>query len=115
MQFDDMADLGRRLWGAPSKVHSTREKIRFGTNGSKCIDLKSHTFFDHETGKGGGYADLYEQVHGARPADTRIDATYEYRDETGVLLFEVVRKIPKKFVQRRPSGNGGWEWSTKGV
>lgn len=40
--------------------------------------------------------------------DDGIVATYPYTDEEGHLLFEVVRKVPKKFVQRRPDGAGGW-------
>src|SRR5579862_146266 len=41
--------------------------------------------------------------------------TYDYVDEAGALLFQVVRYMPKKFVQRRPDGAGGWEWSLNGV
>ena len=40
----------------------------------------------------------------------KIVATYGYRDETGELLFEVVRFEPKDFRQRRPDGNGNWLW-----
>lgn len=36
--------------------------------------------------------------------------TYDYRDEAGDLLFQVVRFGGKKFRQRRPDGNGGWVW-----
>ncbi len=42
-------------------------------------------------------------------------ATYDYTDEDGNLLFQVVRFEPKDFRQRRPDGNGGWIWNTKGV
>lgn len=51
-----------------------------------------------------------------RPApnwqDRDIEATYDYTDENGNLLYQVVRKIGKKFIQRRPSpsGNGQWQW-----
>jgi predicted P-loop ATPase len=41
----------------------------------------------------------------------RIVATYDYKDATGALLFQVVRYYPKDFRQRRPDGNGGWNWS----
>lgn len=41
--------------------------------------------------------------------------TYDYRDETGALLYQVCRKADKTFTQRRPDGNGGWVWSVKGV
>ena len=37
-------------------------------------------------------------------------ATYDYTDEAGKLLFQVVRFTPKEFRQRRPDGNGGWIW-----
>jgi hypothetical protein len=45
----------------------------------------------------------------------RIVATYDYRDADGTLLFQVVRYEPKGFVQRRPSGNGGWLWGLDGI
>ena len=38
----------------------------------------------------------------------RMVTTYPYRDEHGILLFEVVRFDPKGFSQRRPDGRGGW-------
>lgn len=41
---------------------------------------------------------------------TRTIATYPYRDEEGRLLFEVHRREPKAFVQRRPVEGGGWAW-----
>lgn len=51
---------------------------------------------------------------GQRP-QPQIVATYDYRDADGVLLFQVVRKQPKAFTQRRPSGAGGWIWNLEGV
>jgi putative DNA primase/helicase len=48
-----------------------------------------------------------------------IIATYPYHDESGALLFEVVRfdaSDPNdRFRQRRPDGSGGWIWNLKGV
>jgi hypothetical protein len=44
-------------------------------------------------------------------ANRRIVARYPYVDETGALLYEVVRYEPKDFRQRRPDGNGGWIWN----
>jgi len=40
----------------------------------------------------------------------RIVATYDYVDERGELLYQVVRFDPKGFAQRRPDGQGGWIW-----
>jgi hypothetical protein len=45
----------------------------------------------------------------------RIVKTHDYRDEAGELVFQVCRKQPKGFQQRRPKPGGGWEWNTKGV
>jgi hypothetical protein len=44
------------------------------------------------------------------PGKPTIVATYDYRDESGALLFQVVRRAPKGFQQRRPDGAGGWLW-----
>jgi len=46
---------------------------------------------------------------------SRIVETYPYSSETGKVLFEVCRKEPKGFVQRRPDGNGKWIYDLKGV
>jgi putative DNA primase/helicase len=37
-------------------------------------------------------------------------AAYDYRDESGALLFQVVRLESKDFRQRRPNGTGSWIW-----
>ena len=44
-----------------------------------------------------------------------IAATYDYKDEKGVLLFQVVRYQPKAFRQRRPIGKNRWAWDLDGV
>lgn len=49
-----------------------------------------------------------EGVLGAKP---RIRSTYDYRDESGNVVFQVVRLEPKDFRQRKPDGCGGWNWS----
>jgi 5S rRNA maturation endonuclease (ribonuclease M5) len=48
-----------------------------------------------------------------RPDD--IEATYDYTDEAGALLYQVVRKSGKRFLQRTPDGVGGWVWKLAGV
>lgn len=54
-------------------------------------------------------ADLYERTNG-HGHSMDIVATYDYTDEAGELLYEVVRLVPKSFRQRRPDGAGGWSW-----
>jgi putative DNA primase/helicase len=38
----------------------------------------------------------------------KLQTTYDYTDEKGAVLFQVVRWIPKGFSQRRPKADGGW-------
>jgi putative DNA primase/helicase len=40
----------------------------------------------------------------------RIVAEYNYTDERGELLYQVVRYEPKDFRPRYPDGDGGWIW-----
>jgi len=93
-------------------------------------------WFDHERGVGGGTLDLVPAAtndgrlqwlrdhglisnarsgvrqgrNGGRKPFT-IVAIYDYTDECGALLLQVVRSAPKDFRQRRPDGKGGWTWS----
>lgn len=52
-------------------------------------------------------ADLFEPRNGSGKT---IVAEYDYIDERGTLLYQVVRFAPKDFRQRRPDGAGGWTW-----
>jgi replicative DNA helicase len=44
-----------------------------------------------------------------------VEATYDYTDANGKLLYQVVRKAGKKFTQRKPHPGGGWDHSISGV
>jgi 5S rRNA maturation endonuclease (ribonuclease M5) len=50
----------------------------------------------------------------ARPS-SEPDATYDYTDANGHLIYQIVRQSGKRFAQRRPDGNGGWVWNLQGV
>ena len=50
----------------------------------------------------------------AKPKGTVV-ATYDYTDEEGALLYQVLRYEPKNFSQRRPNGNGGYIDNLDGV
>ncbi len=47
--------------------------------------------------------------------EDRIEATYDYVDESGALLYQAVRLFPKDFRQRTPDGAGGWSWKLNDV
>lgn len=38
----------------------------------------------------------------------KVIATYNYKDASGKLLFQICRTADKHFFQRRPGGKGGW-------
>jgi len=49
------------------------------------------------------------------PTSPQIIAEYNYTDEHGVLLYQVLRYKPKGFRQRKPDGKGSWTWNLSGV
>lgn len=58
-------------------------------------------------------ADLYparSEAKGGNGQHSRIVARYDYTDESGALLYQVIRREPKDFRQRRPQGSD-WTWS----
>ena len=50
-----------------------------------------------------------------RNSKREIIATYDYRDEQGGLLFQVVRYNPKDFRQRASKPGGGWAWTVEHI
>lgn len=60
--------------------------------------------------------DLYPLKTSDRRTDP-IVATYRYVDETGQLLFEVLRSVAKRFTQRRPdpAQPSGWVYNLDGT
>lgn len=91
-------------------VHCSREEL------AGSIDANGAGLFAHRM-QGSCHCgtthgpDLRTSSNGA----TDIEATYDYRDENGALVFQVVRKFGKQFRQRKPDGAGGWEWKLNGV
>jgi tetratricopeptide (TPR) repeat protein len=57
-------------------------------------------------GDGATVVDAREQFSPGRT----VVARYDYKDREGVLLYQVERYDPKSFRQRRPNGQGGWEY-----
>jgi DNA primase len=86
-----------------------RPNLRVNQQGYRCMAC----------GAKGSLRKLAEEVGMATEQDAfgdRIEAVYNYCDEKGRLLFQVVRLCdPKDFRQRRPDGKGGWIWNLKGV
>ncbi len=117
---EEMERIARKLWGEPNRAQSRKDQLRFGSNGGRSVDLRTLSWFDHEAQQGGGLASLCKLAGEPFTASTEADsnsAIYPYRDEHGAELFQVVRKIPKSFRQRRadPAARDGWVWNIKGV
>jgi hypothetical protein len=129
-----MAPVALRLLGAPSEKKG--DVWRWGSRGSMKVDVAKGVWFDYEKGEGKGVLALIEREAGVSGAECfrwlereglisplgrnpklgREVEHYDYRDEHGAILFQVVRYAdPKDFRQRRPDGNGGWIWNLSGV
>ena len=93
---------------------------------SFSVNLDSGLWTCHAGCGGGSVFDFYSQLNGTTFAEAVsllaeengvhaeptkkpvIVATYDYTNESGELLFQVVRYDPKDFRQRRPDEKGGW-------
>jgi hypothetical protein len=134
-----MEAVARHFYGDPNQRLSSKDELRFGTNGSLSVDLRKGVYYDHENNQGGGPLDLirfrtgitdaascyqwaeregyWRKPNGRdhRRSRSREVAYYDYVDEAGAMRFQVVRFEPKTFKQRRPNGYGGWLWNVDGV
>lgn len=77
-------------------------------------------FLCHACGKKGSVIDLAQYLGVDTAAPSRKHgkteaARYDYPDENGDLLYQVVRFEPKNFRQRRPGGRRGWVWNIEDV
>ena len=85
---------------------------------SFTVNSETNSWYCHACVIGGGPRQFAEQLGVEPPEDGKgddIEATYDYKDEEGRLLFQVVRFRGKQFRQRRPDGSRGWAWDLKGV
>ena len=64
-----MNTVSRKLCGPVNERMSKPEELRFGTNGSMCIDLKAGTFYDHDNATGGGVLDLIKHKTGKKSGE----------------------------------------------
>lgn len=60
------------------------------------------------------YDDLFYEEIALAPPTPQIIATYDYTNEAGEFLYQVVRYEPKAFKQRRKK-QGEWVWNMQGV
>jgi len=90
-------------------AHEDREPSLHVAQGDGCALLTCHAGCEREDVMrrlGLPMAALYDDwwTRDSEPPE----ATYDYVDENGKLLYQVVRRPGKKFVQRRSDGANGW-------
>lgn len=58
-----------------------------------------------------------QKLGGSRSSTTQpiVVATYDYVDENGATLYQVLRYMPKTFRQRHKNAAGEWVWNMEGV
>ncbi len=59
-----MRPVAIALWGEPNKALSKGNELRWGSGGSRSVDVAKGTFFDHEANEGGGVLKLVEREKG---------------------------------------------------
>ena len=115
----DQRGRGKRCFGFLSDnddyAHCTRPEYA----GQLEINSKSATFphrlaGDCKCGNTHGLEAPTSSKHNVQRTDPIAD-TYDYTDEDGNFLFQVVRYDPKDFKQRHIGGKGGWIWNLNGV
>ena len=123
----DLKRSGSR-WRGSCPIHQ-------GDGDSFSVDPDTGLWFCHsQCRRGGDVYDLEREISGTTSfpdvraaidpivgrgaqgsASSRVATTYDYTDEAGALLYQVVRYEPKGFRQRRPDGAGSWIWNLGGV
>lgn len=129
-----MAEVAVAYWGEPQIKRGL--EWRWGTHGSKTVDIKRGCWFDFEEKIGGGVVDLIRrelgpdavvwkvleqqfgveagQVDTVKPQEW-LACAYDYIDENGEVRYQVLRYEPKTFRQRSRGSDGQWRNSMDGV
>lgn len=80
------------------------------------LQVSERGYLCHACQAKGGLRQLAERLGvSVGGADGPQEVAYDYRDESGNLLYQVCRYPGKKFLQRRPNRSGGWSWNLRGV
>ncbi len=133
--------IAKAYWGEPNAKLSGGKQLRWGTHGSRSLDLNKGTWFDYEENTGGGVVDLVRlnakrtitgniadilerdfgiaktQQKALEPRGRYVEKVYEYYNADGVLAYQIERTVPKGFRQRRPDPDRQehWLYNMKGV
>ena len=111
----DVRALAVEKFGQINARLSSTNQLRFGSQGSKSVEVDTGAWFDFEVGEGGYLTENIEQPTVRWPR--MIVKKYDYHNADGQLHMQVCRFLPKDFRPRRPDPNNTdkWIWSIKGV
>jgi putative DNA primase/helicase len=112
-------------WMACCPAHDDRNpslSLRLGNNGDLLARCHAGcTFASIAAGLGISETEFFmdDNKQQEKPKK-KFGESYDYQDENGKLLYQVVRWEPKGFSQRRPKvdvpkGRDDWEWNMEGV
>jgi len=131
--------IARHYWGEPNaKLSQKGRTLRWGTNGSKELDLVKGAWYDFEADAGGGAVDIVKQygklgisgsvadvlerdfgiqkqAQKALEPKQYIQRIYSYFDTDGAEAYQACRLYPKSFRLRQPDGRGGYLYSVKDI
>jgi hypothetical protein len=131
--------IARHYWGEPNaKLSQKGRTLRWGTNGSKELDLVKGAWYDFEADAGGGAVDIVKQygklgisgsvadvlerdfgiqkqAQKALEPKQYIQHIYSYFDTDGAEAYQACRLYPKSFRLRQPDGRGGYLYSVKDI
>ena len=131
--------IARHYWGEPNAKLSVKGRtLRWGTKGSKELDLTKGAWYDFEEEKGGGVIDLVKrhaslgisgsvadvlerefgiqkQAQKALEPKQYIQRIHSYFDADGAEAYQALRMYPKSFRLRQPDGKGGYLHNIKGI
>lgn len=115
--IDTLAARGRKprsngtSWTAQCPAHEDNNPSLAISQGDQGVILHCHAGCDPHAVTAALGLNMRDLFDTPRSNGSDITAIYDYTDEHGTLLFQVVRKPGKQFRQRRPDGNGGWLWN----
>jgi putative DNA primase/helicase len=113
-QLKKVKNIGPSKWSALCPAHEDKKpSLSIGLGDDAKVLLHCHAgceVKDIVAAIGLTEADLF-CTPPAPTASPTIVATYDYTDVDGKLLYQVIRRSDKSFLQRRPDGRGGWIWN----
>jgi hypothetical protein len=124
--------VATHYWGEPNPKLSSPGELRFGSHGSKSVNIAEGIWHDHESKTGGGVVDLIKlhepkadirkrlEEFGieSKSSNPNSEQIWIYENEDGLPRYQVIRKngpTGKDYRQRRYLEGGKLEWGMTGV